>query len=133
MNAAVHLSPSFTGIPPRSAEEVEAQWLEDDFSPFELFVAERDSRVVGHLLLYRRPPDLRVPTESIDLAQASVEPEARGSGVGRALTAHGIRWAHEHDYPSMTIDWRMTNLWASRFWPNRGFRTTFLRLYRSIP
>jgi hypothetical protein len=27
----------------------------------------------------------------------------------------------------------VTNLLASRFWPRRGFRTTFLRLYRSIP
>jgi hypothetical protein len=27
----------------------------------------------------------------------------------------------------------MTNLLASRFWPARGFRPTFLRLYRSIP
>jgi hypothetical protein len=27
----------------------------------------------------------------------------------------------------------VTNLLASRFWPRRGFRTSFLRLYRSIP
>jgi len=27
----------------------------------------------------------------------------------------------------------VTNLLASRFWPARGFRTSFLRLYRSIP
>jgi hypothetical protein len=27
----------------------------------------------------------------------------------------------------------VTNLLASRFWPRRGFRTTFLRVYRSIP
>jgi hypothetical protein len=33
----------------------------------------------------------------------------------------------------MTTDWRVTNLWASRFWPRRGFRVAFLRLYRSIP
>ena len=33
----------------------------------------------------------------------------------------------------MTTDWRMTNLLASRYWPRRGFRETFLRLYRSIP
>jgi GNAT superfamily N-acetyltransferase len=74
-----------------------------------------------------------VPRDSIDLAQASTEPEARGTGVGRALTAHVIRWAHEHEYPVMTTDWRLTNLWASRFWPRRGFRVAFLRLYRSIP
>ena len=33
----------------------------------------------------------------------------------------------------MGTDWRVTNLLASRFWPRRGFRTTFLRLYRHIP
>jgi len=133
MHGAMQPSPSFSDLTLQTPEEVEAEWLEDDFSPFELFVAQRDDRIVGDLLLYRRPPDLRVPEDSIDLAQASTYPEARGTGVGRALTAHAIRWAHEHGYPVMTTDWRMTNLWASRFWPKRGFRTTFLRLYRSIP
>jgi hypothetical protein len=33
----------------------------------------------------------------------------------------------------MVTDWRVTNLLSSRFWPARGFRTTFLRLYRHIP
>jgi GNAT superfamily N-acetyltransferase len=126
-------SPSFSGLTLQTPEEVEAEWREDDFSPFELFVAERDGRIVGHLLLYRRPPDLRVPPDSIDLGQASTYPEARGTGVGRALTAHAMRWADEHGHPTMVTDWRMTNLSASRFWPRRGFRTTFLRLNRVIP
>jgi predicted N-acetyltransferase YhbS len=133
MHEAMEPSPSFSGYQPDSPEVVEREWREDDFSPFELFVAERDGSVIGHLLLYRRPAGLRVPRDAIDLGQGSTYPEARGTGVGRALTAHGIRWAHEHGYPTMTTDWRMTNLWASRFWPNRGFRPTFLRLYRSIP
>ena len=133
MHEAMQPSPSFSDLALQSAEEIEAEWLEDDFSPFELFVAERAGRIVGHLLLYRRPADLRVPPDAIDLGQASTFPEERGSGVGRALTAHAITWAHENGYPTMTTDWRMTNLWASRFWPKRGFRPTFLRLYRSIP
>jgi hypothetical protein len=33
----------------------------------------------------------------------------------------------------MVTDWRVTNLLSSRFWPRRGFRLSFLRLYRSIP
>jgi GNAT superfamily N-acetyltransferase len=74
-----------------------------------------------------------VPSDSIDLGQVSVFPEARGTGVGRALTAHAVRWAYERGHPTMTTDWRMTNLWASRFWPRRGFRPAFLRLHRSIP
>ena len=83
--------------------------------------------------LFRRPADLRVPVDSIDLADCLTEPGLRGSGVGLALTAHVITWAHENGYPTMTTDWRMTNLLASRYWPRRGFRETFLRLYRSIP
>jgi GNAT superfamily N-acetyltransferase len=133
MSAAMIPSPSFSDVGLQTFEEVLAEWREDDNGEFELFVAERDGRVVGQILLYRRPPDLRVPADGIDLAQASTEPEARGTGVGRALTAYVIRWAHEHGHPVMTTDWRATNLWASRFWPRRGFRPSFVRLYRSIP
>jgi ribosomal protein S18 acetylase RimI-like enzyme len=133
MSRSMQPSPSFSGIELQTPEEVLAEWLEGDDEDFELFVAERGGRVVGQFLLYRRPPNLRVPDRSIDLAQASTEPGARGRGVGRALTAHVIRWAHENGYPTMTTDWRMTNLLASRFWPKRGFRPVFLRLYRSIP
>jgi GNAT superfamily N-acetyltransferase len=134
MSRSMQPSPSFSGIElPTLDELLREEWLEDDDDEIELFLAERDGRVVGQFLLYHRPPDLRVPDRSIDLAQASTEPGARGRGVGRALTAHVIRWAHENGYPTMTTDWRMTNLLASRFWPKRGFRPVFLRLYRSIP
>jgi GNAT superfamily N-acetyltransferase len=133
MARAMQPSPSFSGLELQSYDQVLAEWLEEDEEDWELFVAERDERVVGQFLLGHRPPDLRVSDRSIDLSLASTEPEARGTGVGRALTAHVIRWANENGYPTMTTDWRMTNLWASRFWPKRGFRPVFLRLYRSIP
>jgi GNAT superfamily N-acetyltransferase len=134
MSESMIPSPSFSDVGLQPFEEVAAEWHEDeDSDEYELFVAERDGGIAGHILLYRRPPDLRVPEDSIDLAQASTRPEARGTGVGRALTEHVLGWAHEHGYPVMTTDWRMTNLLASRFWPRRGFRPTFLRLYRSIP
>jgi GNAT superfamily N-acetyltransferase len=134
MSAAMLPAPSFSEMPLQTVDEVEAEWREDpDQDAYALFVAERDDRIVGNILLYHRPPDLRVGSSSIDLAMASTEPDARGSGVGRALTAHVIRWAHDHGHPVMTTDWRTTNLWASRFWPRRGFRTAFLRLYRHIP
>ena len=127
-------APSFSGLSSPDDEETRAEWRDTwTDERFEHFVAEHDGRVVGHTLLYRRPPDLRVPADSIDLAQVSTEPEARGLGVGRAMTAHVLTWAHDAGIPTMVTDWRMTNLLASRFWPKRGFRTTFLRLYRSIP
>ncbi len=58
--------------------------------------------------------------------------EKRGSGAGLALTAASFAWARGRGYPAMVTDRRVTNLLSSRFWPKRGFRTTFL-LYRSIP
>jgi hypothetical protein len=42
-------------------------------------------------------------------------------------------WARNAGYATIVVDWRATNLLSSGFWPKRGFRTTFLRLYRSIP
>jgi ribosomal protein S18 acetylase RimI-like enzyme len=134
MAASMRPGPSFSGMEAMSDEERIEDWRDTWDDPlFKHFVAERDGRVVGHLLLYTGRSGLRVPEGSIDLAAASTEPAARGSGAGRALTAHALTWAHENGYAAMTTDWRMTNLLASRFWPKRGFRPTFLRMYRSIP
>jgi GNAT superfamily N-acetyltransferase len=128
-------APSFSYNEPDEKAALVAEWADtwDQPETFRHFVAQRDGKILGHILLYRRPTDLRVPPDSIDLAQASTLPDERGTGVGVALTHHVLTWAHEHGYPTMITDWRMTNLLASRFWPKRGFRPTFLRVYRSIP
>lgn len=128
--------PSFSGLVVPELDEFEAEWsdLWDDPTKFTHFVAERDGRPVGHALLYRRPEgDLRVPDANIDLSHAATLDEVRGTGVGLALTAHVLRLAHNTGYRSMTTDWRSVNLLSSRFWPRRGFRPQYLRLYRAIP
>jgi GNAT superfamily N-acetyltransferase len=129
------VTPSFSGLVPATREELQAEideiWDDDTYIPF---VAETDAGVVGTLGLYRRPEgDLRVPAHNIDLAFAATRDEVRGSGVGRALTAFAFTWAHEHGFHSMTVDWRSVNLLSSRFWPRRGFRPQYLRLYRAVP
>jgi ribosomal protein S18 acetylase RimI-like enzyme len=73
------------------------------------------------------------PDRACHLGFAATLPESRGSGIGVALTQAGLAWAAEEGYPTMITDWRVTNLLSSRFWPRRGFRLSFLRLYRSIP
>jgi GNAT superfamily N-acetyltransferase len=72
------------------------------------------------------------PSGQCLLSFGATLPEVRGRGVGRALTAACMAWAHEAGYTTMVTDWRATNLLASRFWPPR-FDPAFLRLYRSIP
>jgi GNAT superfamily N-acetyltransferase len=127
-------SPSFNGFMLPSRSESEDEWR-DTWSDerFVHFVVERDGRIAGSALLYRRPPDMRVPQGSIDLAGCATDPEVRGTGLGVALTKYVIGWAAENAFTTMSTDWRVTNLVASRFWPARGFRAAFIRVYRSIP
>lgn len=133
-------SPTFAGTPARQApEELRDEILEDIANP-ELgeLVFERDGRVVGSFEL--------VPVEQSSvhsgparpdgaalLGWAATDPDVRGSGAGLALMEAGFAWARERGHEVMVTDWRVTNLLSSRFWPARGFRTTFLRLYRHIP
>lgn len=128
-------TPSFSEFttPPRDELRAEANeiWDDDTYIPF---LAEVKGQAVGMLGLYRRPEgELRVPASNIDLAFAVTRDEVRGSGAGLALTAFALRWAHEQGFRSMTVDWRSVNLLSSRFWPRRGFRPQYLRLYRAVP
>ncbi len=130
-------SPSFSNLDVPGLDVFEADWEEDTFdSPdtFWPFMIERDGEVIAEALMYRRPTgDLRVPDQNVDLAHAATDPAVRGTGAGLALTAFVINWAHEQGFRSITTDWRSVNLLSSRFWPKRGFRSTYLRLYRAVP
>jgi GNAT superfamily N-acetyltransferase len=89
---------------------------------------------VGQVVLYhRREGELRVPPANIDLAFMVTRLADRETGVGSALVAHTLRFAHERGYRSVTVDWRTVNPLAGPFWPRRGFRPQYLRLYRSVP
>jgi len=129
-------SPIFgPAMPPEPRAEVEEELVDED-SP--IFMAELDGRPVG--LASAAPVSysslhggLARPEDAGILGYAAVLPEARGSGAGLALTEAVYAWCRGRGYATVVVDWRVTNLLASRFWPSRGFRPTFLRLYRSIP
>jgi ribosomal protein S18 acetylase RimI-like enzyme len=133
-------SPVFArGFPPGDPAEVRAELLADLAKP-EIgdLVAESDGVIVGAFQLV--PVELSSvhsglarPEGAVLLNWAATRPEVRGSGAGVTLTQAAFAWARERGYRVMVVDWRVTNLLASRFWPARGFRETFLRLYRHIP
>jgi len=127
--------PSFSGRRPASDEEIRKDWEGTwDDERYTHLVSERDGRVVGHALLFlRERGDLRLPANSIDLSLVVTLPEVRGSGAGSALVAHALGCAHERAFDAVTIDWRVVNLAADRFFTARGFRPTFVRLYRHVP
>lgn len=132
-------SPVFSRMRRWTDEETRADILGDLGKPeVGNLVAEIDRRLVGNFVVV----PIEMSGAHVGLARAhglahlgyaAVLPEARGSGAGLALAAASFAWARERGYEAMVTDWRVTNLLASRFWPKRGFRTTFLRLHRSIP
>jgi GNAT superfamily N-acetyltransferase len=132
------LSPVFSGVPPQSDDEVRADILDDIASDRSVnLVVEAAGRIVGNFFvcpaeLSSMHSGLARPAGAALLAFAVTDPDVRGTGVGIELTNACFAWAREHGYETMVTDWRVTNLLSSRFWPKRGFRTSFLRLHRLI-
>ena len=132
-------SPVFSELPIPTEEEERQEWLEtlahDDEHVLIGYHGDRPAACwsVTSIEHSREHNGLARPERAAFIGFAATLPDSRGSGIGVALTDACFAWATEHDYPTMVTDWRETNLLASRFWPRRGFRRTFLRLYRSIP
>ena len=131
-------SPVFSSVPEQTADVVRADVL-DDFATDGVvnLVYEAEGRIVGDffvcpLELSSAHTGLARPPGAAFLGFAVTHPEARGSGAGVALTDASFAWARARGYETMVTDWRETNLLSSRFWPRRGFRTSFLRLHRWI-
>lgn len=134
-------APTFSGIANEATpeDELRAEIL-DDISKPEIadIVVERDGRIVGSFQLV--PVELSAvhsglgrPEGAALLGWAATDPAVRGSGAGLDLMQGSWAWARERGHEVMVTDWRVPNLLSSRFWPARGFRTSFLRFYRHIP
>ena len=131
-------SPVFSQVPEQTAEDVRADVV-DDFTLEGVanLVYETEGRIVGNfficpLELSSAHSGLARPPGAAFLGFAITHPDARGTGAGVALTDASFAWACRQGYETMVTDWRETNLLSSRFWPRRGFRTSFLRLHRWI-
>lgn len=120
--------PVWSGVRLPGREEMRADWeelLADETAV--ILLAERDRDTVGYAATYPagEPGVAHLPV-------AGTRPGVRGSGVGRALAEHALHRAHEDGYRKVLVDWRSTNLLASRFWPARGFLPTHIRLRRDV-
>jgi GNAT superfamily N-acetyltransferase len=132
------LAPTFSAGRVPAYDEAVADWEESLDDPgYQHLVAEHDGTVVGAATgcaLERSNTNLGLtrPDHAGFLGFASVLPEARGLGAGRALGEAVHRWASDAGFTSLATDWRATNLLSSRTWPRLGYRPTFLRLHRRL-
>jgi GNAT superfamily N-acetyltransferase len=131
--------PVFSRGPVPTPADVRAEFEEELLDPTTgVFLAEVDGQTVGSAVCAPVSASgahsgLARPENAAILGFAATLPEFRGRGAGVALTEAVFEWARKAGYGTIVVDWRVTNLLSSRFWPRRGFRETFLRLYRSIP
>jgi GNAT superfamily N-acetyltransferase len=132
------LSPVFSAALPEPYETNVADWEElFDDPAYVNFVAEVDGVLVGEATgcsieksgAHVGPAR---PDSAGFLGFASVRPQSRGTGVGRALGETVLHWAGEAGYACVVSDWRVTNLLSSRAWPRLGFRPTFVRMHRLV-
>ena len=105
-----------------------------------VWLAEEDTpggRVLGYQAYFSATPSDDNLTISLSdrttlLEVAATRPEARGRGIGRALTRAGLAGAAAAGYALCVADWRTTNIEAARFWPRLGFRPAVYRLTRKV-
>jgi ribosomal protein S18 acetylase RimI-like enzyme len=118
--------PVWSGLPDRSPETLRADWTDALADPdLTYFLFEEDGEALGYVALWRDDE------ETVDLV-AGTRTGARGRGVCTALTETALAWAGRRGFRTCTIDWRSTNLLASRFWPRRGFTPVRFRLHRLV-
>jgi ribosomal protein S18 acetylase RimI-like enzyme len=132
-------SPVFSDIAQPTRDELREEWAETLAGDEEkILVAFRNGKPLAvwsvvPAEISKMHAGVGRPERAAFIGFAATLPDAQGSGLGLALTNAAFNWAADHGYETMVTDWRVTNLLSSRFWPRRGFRPMFLRLYRSIP
>ena len=120
--------PVWSGLPVPGREDMREDWiefLEDETAV--ILLAERRGTAVGYAAFY---PGERAGVAHLPVA--GTRADARGGGIGVALAERALHEAHLAGFDSVELDWRSTNLLASRFWPRRGFIPTHLRLRRDV-
>jgi ribosomal protein S18 acetylase RimI-like enzyme len=117
--------PVWSGVAIPGRDDSRDDWAElvvDDV----VYLAFLDGLTVGYAGLYA------VEDGTIELSVAGTTPPARGRGVGTALVERALHDAHGSGFRTCRLDYRATNLLASRFWRAHGFRPTHVRLRRDV-
>jgi ribosomal protein S18 acetylase RimI-like enzyme len=124
---------TFSGLPARIPHGLAEAWRTAFDEPgAALWLAERGGDLAGYLFLYESHDAPGGRPDATHIGSAAVAAGHRSAGVGRALADHAAVWAEQSGYATITADWRVANLEASRFWPSRGFRPVYHRMARLV-
>jgi GNAT superfamily N-acetyltransferase len=95
-----------------------------DLRHWTFFSARSEGRLVGAAAVVYRAPDIEMLDGRDDVAliwDLRVAPEARGTGVGRALMDAVAAWARSHEASWLEVETQNINAPACRFYAASGF------------
>ena len=100
-------------------------------------IATLDGRDAGLLTIELTSPAPRLcPDGQPYIGPTATLPGARGRGVGHALVAAALTWAHARRYPWISVDFETANPLSRPFWLSNGFHPAgygVLRLIQDRP
>ncbi|MEU1624714.1 GNAT family N-acetyltransferase [Streptomyces sp. NPDC020096] len=96
------------------------------------WLAVRRGEEAGMVVLTPARPGPFTSESAVELAEAYVEPNARGEGVSRVLLATALAWAYDRGYRHITANWPTGSPLAAGHWPALGFTPVAYRLCRVI-
>jgi GNAT superfamily N-acetyltransferase len=126
-------SPVFARVGEEFFDQLEESHREELADPEAHYLLARvDGRAVGFAIWYEGVDGPFMSSSYAELSVAAVAEDARGHGVGLALTAAVVDAARAQGVTRVATDWRTTNLLSSRFWPARGFQIVGWRMSRTV-
>jgi GNAT superfamily N-acetyltransferase len=96
------------------------------------WIASRRGEEIGMVVVVPATADPVVPDSCVELAEAYVEPAARGEGISRVLLATALAWAYDNGHRYMSARWHSASPLAAGHWPAVGFRPVAYRLSRTL-
>lgn len=100
-----------------------------------IFVAEEDDQALGYILcklIERSETPFTFSMRFLQVDQISVQPQARGRGVGSALLAQADDLAQESDVSRIQLDSWGFNTSAHAFFEHNGYEKFNHRFWREI-
>jgi ribosomal protein S18 acetylase RimI-like enzyme len=109
-------------VMPRPEKPRRPYFVEDRLAPEQVLVAERDGTVVG-LLALRPSTPLPSNRHVLQIQGLSVDPDARGAGIGLALVEAAADVARSRGARKLTLRVLSTNAPARRLYDRAGYQT----------
>jgi GNAT superfamily N-acetyltransferase len=96
-------------------------------------LADLDGRAAGLLTIEPTSPAPRLCVDGEPyIGPTATDPDARGTGVGRALVDAALAWAHDHGHRWVSVDFDPPNPLSRPFWLGNGFRPVGYCVVRTI-